>query len=114
MPEYTASQVQSLYLLAELLRHSRRPDEAETVLRKSLALQSSLVSQYPTANSFIVWKAILQESLAKFLADRDQTKEARILLESAVADLNQRLPSEPQAAYLHEILGRCYKICRMF
>ena len=109
VPEYTASQVQSLYVLAELLRHSRRPDEAESVLRKALALQSSLVKQYPTTNAYVAWKAILQESLAKFLFDRDRTKEARTLLESAVDDLNRLLPSEPQAAYLHEILGRCYK-----
>ena len=109
VPDYTASQVQSLYVLAELLRHSRRPDEAKSVLRKALALQSSLVNQYPATNAYVAWKAILQESLAKFLFDRDQTKEARSLLESAVHDLNRLLPSEPQAAYLHEILGRCYK-----
>jgi len=109
VPEYTACQVQNLYLLAELLRHSRRPDEAETVLHKSLAIQSSLVRQYPAAYSYVLWNAILQESMAKFLSDRDRTKEARTLLESAVADLNQLLPSEPQAAHVHEILGRCYK-----
>ena len=109
VPEYIASEVQSLYVLAELLRHSRRPDEAESVLRKALALQSSLARQYPATNAYVAWKAILQESLAKFLFDRDRTKEARTLLESAVDDLNRLLPSEPQAAYLHEILGRCYK-----
>ena len=109
VPEYIASQVQSLYVLAELLRHSRRPDEAESVLRKALALQSALVRQYPATNAYVAWKAILQESLAKFLFDRDQSKEARNLLESAVDDLNRLLPGEPHADYLHEILGRCYK-----
>ena len=78
-------------------------------LRKALALQSSLAEQFPKANAYILWKAILQESLAKMLSDRGRTQEARELLESAVAALNPLLQSEPQAAYIQGMLGRCYR-----
>ena len=109
VPDYTASYVHSLYMLTEVLRHARRPDEAETTLRKALAIQASLAEQFPKANSYIVWKAILQDALAKMVADRGRSQEARALLESAVAALNPLLQSEPQAAYIHGMLGRCYK-----
>jgi serine/threonine protein kinase len=109
VPDYAAAHVHSLYALAEVLRHARRPAEAETLLRKALAIQSALAEQFPKANAYILWKAILQESLAKMLSDRGRTQEARELLESAVAALNPLLQSEPQAAYIQGMLGRCYR-----
>lgn len=108
VPEYAASHVHSLYLLTESLRFSRRPNEAETTLRKALALQSTLAEQFPTVNSYLAWQAILQESLAKMLADRGLATEARTLLDSALATLDQVLKRDPQAAgYVHNLQGRC-------
>lgn len=77
VPEYTAAHVHSLYTLTEVLRHARRPDEAETTLRKALAVQSSLAAQFPQAHAYLVCKTILQESLAKMLANRGRTQEVR-------------------------------------
>ena len=85
------------------------PTRRRPTLRKALAVQSSLAEQFPKVNSYVVWKTILQESLAKMLADRGQTQEARALLESAVAALSPLLKSQPQARYVRGMLGRCYK-----
>lgn len=109
VPDYTASYVHSLYAMAEVQRHARRNETAETTLRKALAAQSAIAEQYPKVNAYQAWSAILQESLAKLLADRGRTAEARALLDSAVATLDQILKAEPQAAYAHNLLGRCYK-----
>ena len=77
MPDYVASQVQTLYMLSEVLLCMHRPDDAETALRKALARQLSLVDQFPKVSPYKAWKAILQESLAKLSADRGRTREAR-------------------------------------
>jgi len=69
----------------------------------------ALAGQFPKIGSYLVWKAIVQDALAKMLADRGRTKEARDLLESAVAALKPLTHSEPKAAYIHGMLGRCYQ-----
>ena len=109
VPEYTAAHVQTLYTLTEVLRHARRADEAETTLQKALAVQSSLAGQFPKVTSYIVWMAILQDAQAKMLANRGRTQDARTLLESAVTALKPLAQSEPKAAYIHGMLGRCYR-----
>ena len=43
------------------------------------------------------------------LANRGQTGEARALLESAVAALEELSRNEPQAGYARNVLGRCYQ-----
>jgi eukaryotic-like serine/threonine-protein kinase len=108
VPDYVASQVQVLYTLSEVLRHTRRPDDAESTLRRALAAQSALAEQYPRAVPYQSWKAILQESLARLLANRGQAAEARAIQESSIAAMEQLLQREPQAAYVHVVLGRSY------
>jgi eukaryotic-like serine/threonine-protein kinase len=109
VPDYAAAEVQILYTLSEVLRHTRRPEDVETTLRSALTLQASLVEQFPKAAPYQSWKAIIQDSLAKMLANRGQTREARSLLESAVEALEAVLQNNPQAGYIHDVLGRCYQ-----
>lgn len=109
VPDYAASHVQSLYTLAEVLRHQRRPSEAESCLRKAITVQSSLASQFPQVNAYAVWQAILRDSLAKLLADRGREQEAKTLLESAVAELSERIARDPNSGQLRGMLGRCYR-----
>ena len=56
-----------------------------------------------------MWQAILQESLARLLADHGRSPEARTLLDSAVAALTPLLQSQPQDTDIHGMLGRCYR-----
>ena len=102
VPEYTASQVQSLYLLANccdtLAGRTRRKRCFEKRSPSNRRWSSSIPPQIPTLSGMRYCRSHWPNSFP--IADR--TKEARTLLESAVADLNQLLPSEPQAAYLHE------------
>ena len=108
MPDYAAAHVHSLYALDRVLRHrGGRPKRRRFCEKRWLF--NPLAEQFPKANAYILWKAILQESLAKMLSDRGRTQEARELLESAVAALNPLLQSEPQAAYIQGMLGRCYR-----
>ena len=108
VPDYAASEVQTLYMLSEVLRRTGSPDDGETSLRTALSRQSALVAQYPKVNPYRAWKAIVQESLAKLLSDHGRFKESRVLLELAITELEQLLKSEPQVTYIRDLLGRCH------
>ena len=90
-----------------VLRRSDNQDGGETLLRTALARQSVLVA-HPKVNPYRAWKAIVQESLAKLLSDRGRSEEARTLLESSIAELEQLLKSEPQVTYVRDLIGRCH------
>lgn len=105
-PDYSASEAQTLYTLSEVLRRMRRPDDAEKAIMQALQLQTTLAEQYPDAVPYQVWKAILQESLARGMAERGESDQSRAMLEKSIADLEQLLQRHPQATYIHAILGR--------
>ena len=109
VPDYTASYVQALYTLSEVLRRTDSSDDAEPLLRQAMDRQSSLVNQFPKVHPYKAWNAILKDALAKILAESGRTTKARSLLESATSSLDEILKNEPRARYVHPLLGRCYK-----
>jgi tetratricopeptide (TPR) repeat protein len=70
-------------------------------LGRAIAILEPLVAQYPAVSSHRVWQAVIQESLANLLAERDELTEARSLLEAAVATLNDCRAREGKSAYQH-------------
>jgi serine/threonine protein kinase len=105
-PDYTASEAQALYTLSEVLHRMHRSDDAEKTITQALELQTSLAAQYPDAVPYQVWKAILQDSLARRMADRGDADRARAILETSIADLRHLLQRHPQATYIQAILER--------
>ncbi len=108
VPDYAASQAHVHFVLSEMLRHDRRPDEAELGLRKALSLQSSLVSRHPDVIPYQAWQATIQDALAMLLRGQGQMKEACSLLEAATAKLRGILETEPEAHYIERLLSRSY------
>jgi len=109
VPDYGASQVQVHFILSEMFRHDRRPDAAEPELRKALSLQSSLVSRFPEVVPYKVWKAVIQDALAKLLSNHGQMREACSLLKGSTAAFHEILETEPDAPYVDRLLKRSYE-----
>jgi hypothetical protein len=89
LPEHAAAQIHIHHKLAHVLRDTGRAEEAEAGLRTALGLQAALVRQFPAVASHRLWQAVVQESQADLLRERGELREARSLLENAVASLLQ-------------------------
>ena len=91
--------------LGRALRDTGRLEEAQSILEKAVALQSTLADRYPEASSYRVWKAVVQESLARVLGKRNEPAEARSLLESSVSILADLLKDDREARKRGQIRG---------
>jgi len=105
VPDYAASQVPMQLKLAEILRRTGEPDDAEACLRKALALQSSLAERFPDAASYKVWTVVVQESLAGLLRDQGKLDEAKSLLKTSIATLRGLLDAGPGFPHIRWLLG---------
>ena len=113
-PAYMASQARINLQLAGSLLHKARLQgdqgketlvaDAEKYNRAALAIQSSLAQGYPDVTSYVIGLAIVKEPLARLLADRSEFAEARSLLESSIADLEQRLTTVPEQRFIRGML----------
>jgi len=122
-PAYVASQARIHLQLAGNLQHKARLEnkqdretvlaEAEQLSRSSLAIQSSLVQNFPDMTSYAVGLAIIKGSLAKSLADRQEFDEARSLMESAISDLEERQAADPEEHSIRGFLFHNYMMYSM-
>jgi len=113
-PAYMASQARINLQLAGSLLHKARLEgdqgkealvaDAEKHNRAALAIQSSLAQGYPDVTSYVIGLAIVKYSMARLLADRSEFEEARSLLESSIADLEQRLTTVPEQRFIRGML----------
>lgn len=117
-PAYMASQARIHLQLATSLQHKARLEnkqardalltEVEQLHRSALAIQSSLARGFPDVTSYVVGLAIIKDSLARLLIDRSEFDEARKLLESSIADLEERIGADPEQMPLRGFLFHNY------
>jgi tetratricopeptide (TPR) repeat protein len=94
-PAYTASLARALCKLGSVLQQQDRAQEAETTYREALRLLDSLTMRPPPLTSLPQDRAMARYLLANLLLQKDRPQQARPLLETAIADLETRLPTAP-------------------
>ena len=62
-----------------------------------MKLQSELVKQYQDVLAYKFWLSLMEPLLAQMLAERDDLKEARTRLESAIGRLESLRQSDPRS-----------------
>jgi tetratricopeptide (TPR) repeat protein len=117
-PTYISNRVQIHHKLAFALAHQAQLNDAfddseilaesEDHYRQAIALQASLVDDFPEVMGHAIWLAILRGSFARSLTERGQYEEAFLLLETTAADLEERLKTDPDQRPVRGSLVFCY------
>jgi hypothetical protein len=119
VPEYAISDMSIrnrlasvLYRQADLSDSTRREallDEAEHNFRAAHDAAASIVTRFPDAAPHKISVARIEQSLAEVLRDRNKLEEARLLIESSIAELNQLAASDPRMWFIHYPLSDAYR-----
>lgn len=80
-------------------------EQSEQHYREAVRIQSSLIEQFPTATSYRLWLAKMQESLAETLISADKLTEARTIMDSSIASLDAILEAEPHLSFVHHAVA---------
>lgn len=79
--------------------------KAERLYRMAVDLQEPLVRKFPEAISYLLWQANFQDALGRVLRDQQDAEESVLVLEEAIAKLNQRLKEDGDSVELHRWLA---------
>jgi serine/threonine protein kinase len=109
VPEYRLAQAHINHKLAQVLRMTRRLDQAEQADRQAVEAQAALAGEFPEVATYRVWLAAFRNALADTLllrpAGKQSADEAKALAESNIADMKRLLAEQPGMWYLHTLLA---------
>jgi serine/threonine protein kinase len=110
VPEYRSAQAHIDHKLAQVLRMTRRLDQAEQSDRQAVEAQAALASEFPEVATYRVWLAAFRNALADTLllrpaGGRQGADEAKALAETNIADVKRLLAEKPEMWYLHTLLA---------
>jgi tRNA A-37 threonylcarbamoyl transferase component Bud32 len=101
-PEYSSFQAQAHFGLGCIRQRSQKVIEAETYFRRSLEYQQKAVQLRSNTNDIEqqLFLNVIRHNLALTIFDQDQTKEARILCKTSVAELEplQKAKTSPRTS----------------
>jgi tetratricopeptide (TPR) repeat protein len=96
VPDFRAAKARLHDKLGAFQRQRERWTEAEQSFRQAIALQMSLVQQFPAAAYYGIWLATFRIALADALLQRNQPGAARTELEGTLATLVGQLEQRPE------------------
>jgi serine/threonine protein kinase len=110
VPEYRSAQAHVNHKLAQVLRMTRRLDQAEQADRQAVEIQAALAAEFPEVVTYRVWLAAFRNALADTLLlrpapGRQGIDEAKTLAENNIADMTGLLAERPEMWYLHTLLA---------
>ena len=108
VPDFRAAEARLHDKLGAFHRHMERWAEAEQSFRQAIAIQKSLVKQFPDAANYGVWMATFRIALADALLQRNQPREARTELEETISTLLHQLERRPELPAPHDLLAMGY------
>ena len=108
MPDFRAAKARLHDKLGAFQRQRERWTEAEQSFRQAIALQMSLVQQFPAAAYYGIWLATFRIALADALLQRNQPGAARTELEGTLATLVGQLEQRPELHPPHDLLAMGY------
>jgi len=108
IPDFLAAEARIHDKLGAFHRAMDHWAEAEQSFRKAIALQASLVKQFPDAPYYGIWMATFRIALADVLIRRNQPREARTELEDAISKLLRQLEQRPEMHPPHDLLALGY------
>ena len=108
IPDFLAAEARLHDMLGGFHRGMDHWAEAEQSFRKAVALQASLVKQFPDAPYYGLWMATFRIALADVLIRRNQPRDARTELEDAISKLLQQQERRPETPRPHDLLALGY------
>ena len=108
IPDFLAAEARIHDKLGSFHRQIERWAEAEESFRKAIAIQATLVKQFPEAPYYGFWMATFRIALADALIRRNQPGEARAELEDTIATLLRQLGQTPETPPPHDLLALGY------
>jgi hypothetical protein len=109
VPEYRSAQAHMNHKLAQVLRMTRRLDQAEQADRLAVDAQAALAGEFPEVATYRIWLAAFRNALADTIllraAGKQGIDEAKALAQSNIADVTRLLADHPDMWYLHTILA---------
>ncbi len=108
IPEYLTAQAHTYHKLGAFFRQTDRFAEAQQILRKAVAIQSSLVDQFPGAPYHKVWLGTFRIALGDVLTRSNEFPAACAVLDETLASLTRLLGEQPDMVFLHGQLARGY------
>jgi eukaryotic-like serine/threonine-protein kinase len=108
IPDFLAAQARVYDKLGVLHRHSERWAEAEENFRKAIALQGTLVKQFPGVPYYNLWMAAFRVALADVLIRQNRSSQALIELDGTLSSLLHQLEKSPEIPRPHDLLALAY------
>jgi len=108
IPDFLAAEARIHDKLGSFHRQMERWAEAEESFRKAIAIQVSLVKQFPEAPYYGFWMASFRIAHADALIRRNQPDEARTELEETISALLRQLEQRPDIPPPHDLLALGY------
>ncbi|MCX6928017.1 MAG: serine/threonine-protein kinase [Verrucomicrobia bacterium] len=108
VPDFVAAQARLQDKLGAFERQMERWPEAERRFHNAIALQASLVKQFPERLYYGVWMATFRIALADAMLHRNQPEQARAELEDAITTLRRQLDQRPEVKPPHDLLALGY------
>jgi serine/threonine protein kinase/tetratricopeptide (TPR) repeat protein len=108
VPEFLTAKARVHDKLGAFHRQMEQWPEAERNFRQAIAIQASLVKQFPDAPYHSLWLATFRIALADALLRRNQPGEARTELEATITALLHQQEQKPAMQPPHELLALGY------
>jgi tetratricopeptide (TPR) repeat protein len=108
VPDFAAAEARVYDKLGAFYRQLERWPEAEGNFRKAIAIQTSLVKQFPEVPYYGLWLANFRIALGDVLTRQNQASQAAVELQEAVSSLLQEGEVNSGAGRPHELLALGY------
>ncbi len=108
VPDFLAAEARLHDKLGAFHRQMERWAEAEQSFRQAIAIEASLVKQFPDAPYYGLWMATFRIALADALLRRNQPDAARTELEGTISALLLQLKQRPEIHPPHDLLALGY------
>ncbi len=108
VPDFAATEARVHDKLGAFQRQIGHWPEAEQQFRKAIAVQVSLVKEFPEAPYYGLWMATFRIALADALAHQDRATEAQADLQEAIGSLERQLEQRPEVPRPHNLLALGY------
>ena len=107
VPAYAHALAHTYHKLAEAHERLGGPEMAGASLDRAIDLQKALVNDFPEVMPYRASAALFQNSLARLLVGQNRLEEARRILATTLAMLEEAASDRPRPRYLDDLARRC-------